>query len=158
MEGESPTREGPHGSMEGPTPLSSLLSLSPAIYALSRHHLRTLALLSDVRRHLQISPPDPARSTRQNLLRDAPANVAASPARARPRPTRLDFDLAHLPSPPCAPPPGLCARRWSCGRAMPAHPLSPSPLEREMCPWEISISILVIRCTTHYLSTNVLNV
>jgi hypothetical protein len=36
MEGESPTREGPRGSMEGPTPLSSLLSLSPAIYALSR--------------------------------------------------------------------------------------------------------------------------
>jgi hypothetical protein len=30
--------------------------------------------------------------------------------------------------------------------------------EREMCPWEISISILVIRCPTHYLSTNVLNV
>jgi hypothetical protein len=30
--------------------------------------------------------------------------------------------------------------------------------EREMCPWAISISILVIRCTTHYLSTNVLKV
>jgi hypothetical protein len=29
--------------------------------------------------------------------------------------------------------------------------------EREMCPWAISISILVIRCPTHYLSTYVLN-
>jgi hypothetical protein len=31
-------------------------------------------------------------------------------------------------------------------------------LEREMCPWAISISILVIRCPTHYLSTYVQNV
>jgi hypothetical protein len=30
-------------------------------------------------------------------------------------------------------------------------------IEREMCPWAISISILVIRCPTHYLSTYVLN-
>jgi hypothetical protein len=30
--------------------------------------------------------------------------------------------------------------------------------EREMCPWAISMSILVIRCPTHYLSTNELNV
>jgi hypothetical protein len=30
--------------------------------------------------------------------------------------------------------------------------------EREMCPWAISISILVIRCPTHYLSTHELNV
>jgi hypothetical protein len=28
----------------------------------------------------------------------------------------------------------------------------------EMYPWAISISILVIRCPTHYLSINVLNV
>jgi hypothetical protein len=31
-------------------------------------------------------------------------------------------------------------------------------VEREMCPCAISISILVIRCPTHYLSTYVLNV
>jgi hypothetical protein len=28
-------------------------------------------------------------------------------------------------------------------------------VEREMCPWAISISILVIRCPTHKLSTYV---
>jgi hypothetical protein len=26
---------------------------------------------------------------------------------------------------------------------------SPSPFEREMCPWAISIIVLVIRCLTH---------
>jgi hypothetical protein len=30
--------------------------------------------------------------------------------------------------------------------------------ETEMCPWAISISILVIRCPTYYLSTYVLNI
>jgi hypothetical protein len=46
VEGESPTMEGPHSSMEGPTPLSSLLSLPPAICALSGRHLRVAALFS----------------------------------------------------------------------------------------------------------------
>jgi hypothetical protein len=37
-------------------------------------------------------------------------------------------------------------------------PITWEVLGWEMCPWAISISILVIRCPTHYLSTNVQNV
>jgi hypothetical protein len=44
------------------------------------------------------------------------------------------------------------------GKSKPSGINSKDKVEREMCPWAISISILVIRCPTHYLSTNVLNV
>jgi hypothetical protein len=60
----------------------------------------------------------------------------------------------HLPHDRCTtPPPSTATLATSIRWSLDLRGVS----EREMCPWAISISILVIRCPTHYLSTYVLN-
>jgi hypothetical protein len=71
------SREGLCCSIEGPTPLSSLLSLSPAICAKNCHHLRAPALLSAICRHpWQLCPcPQIARK----FMAVAPRSPLCSP-------------------------------------------------------------------------------
>jgi hypothetical protein len=70
--------------MEGPTLLSSLLSLSPAICAKNRRHLRAPALLSAIRRHPWQLCPRPQIVRRfmaaapHSPLRSLPPSMAAS--------------------------------------------------------------------------------
>jgi hypothetical protein len=75
-------------SMEGPTPLSSLLSLSPAICTLSRHHLR--------------APRSPLCSPPPWQPLSVPTNRAKSQARASWQP-RQRSTANHPPAAPRSP-------------------------------------------------------
>jgi hypothetical protein len=48
---------------------------------------------------------------------------------------------------------GLVGHEWEEDRLLTASWLS--AIEREMCPWAISINVLVIRCPTHIVLVDI---